>query len=85
MMAYGFTPQYEKFTGIDPLEIWIREAHKRGIKVHTWFETFYAGNQSPNDNPNSILAKILLGEIKPKKITHQLCRLNRHQNITVIS
>lgn len=57
MAAYGFTTQYEKFAGIDPLEIWIREAHKRGIKVHTWFETFYAGNQSPNDNPNSILAK----------------------------
>ncbi len=56
MEAYGFTPQYEKFAGIDPLEIWIREAHKRNIKVHTWFETFYVGPQNPKDNPKSILA-----------------------------
>lgn len=56
MEAYGFTPQYEQFVGIDPLEIWIREAHKRGMKVHTWFETFYAGNQNPDTNPQSILA-----------------------------
>lgn len=56
MEAYGFTPQYEKFVGIDPLEIWIREAHKRNIKVHTWFETFYVGPQNPKDNPKSILA-----------------------------
>lgn len=57
MKAYGFTEQYEQFAGIDPLAIWIREAHKRNMKVHTWFETFYAGNQNPKDNPNSILAK----------------------------
>lgn len=57
MQAYGFTPQYEQFVGIDPLEIWIREAHKRNMKVHTWFETFYAGNQNPDTNPQSILAK----------------------------
>lgn len=56
MEAYGFTPQYEQFAGIDPLAIWIREAHKRGIKVHTWFETFYVGNQNPDSNPQSILA-----------------------------
>lgn len=56
MTAYGFTPQYEQFAGIDPLEIWIREAHKRGMKVHTWFETFYTGNQNPDTNPQSILA-----------------------------
>lgn len=55
MEAYGFTPQYEKFAEFDPLAIWIREAHKRGIKVHIWFETFYVGPQSPNDNPKSIL------------------------------
>lgn len=55
MEAYGFTTQYEKFAGIDPLEIWIREAHKRNIKVHIWFETFYVGPLNPKDNPNSIL------------------------------
>lgn len=55
MAAYGFTPQYEKFEGIDPLAIWIKEAHKRNIKVHTWFETFYVGPLTPKANPHSIL------------------------------
>ena len=57
MEAYGFTSQNEMFNGTDPLAVWIKEGHKRGIKIHVWFETFYAGNQNPNDNPNSILAK----------------------------
>ena len=56
MANYGFIPQYEKFQGLDTLAVWIREAHKRGIKVHTWFETFYAGNENPNSNEQSILA-----------------------------
>ena len=34
----------------------VEEAHKRNIKVHTWFETFYVGPQNPKDNPKSILA-----------------------------
>lgn len=56
MEKYGFITQNEKFNGIDPLKIWIREAHKNGIKVHIWFETFYVGNQKPNSNPQNILA-----------------------------
>lgn len=56
MEAYGFNIQNENFEGFDPLSIWIKEAHKKGIKVHIWFETFYAGNQNLNDNPKNILA-----------------------------
>jgi len=56
MENYQFTPQNEKFLGFDPLRIWIDEAHKRNIKVNIWFETFYVGNQNPNNNPKSILA-----------------------------
>ncbi len=56
MESYGFVAQNEKFNGIDPLKIWIREAHKRGIKVHIWFETFYVGNQLPSSNAKNILA-----------------------------
>lgn len=56
MSDYGFVPQYEKFAGFDPLRIWIEEAHKNGIKVHIWFETFYVGNMEPSSNPNNILA-----------------------------
>lgn len=56
MASYQFLPQNEKFVGFDPLRIWIEEAHKRNMKVHIWFETFYVGNDSPKDNPKSILA-----------------------------
>ena len=56
MKEYGFTVQNEKFTTIDPLEIWIREAHKRDMKVHIWFQSFYVGNTPPYKEPQSILA-----------------------------
>lgn len=56
MAMYGFLPQNEKFAGFDPLRVWVDEAHKRNMKVHIWFETFYVGNKNPKDNPQSILA-----------------------------
>lgn len=56
MTNYGFISQNEKFMGFDPLKIWIEEAHKRNMKVHIWFETFYVGNENPTDNAKSILA-----------------------------
>lgn len=56
MAQYGFTNQNEQFAGIDPLKIWIKEAHKRHMKVHIWFQSFYVGNTPPADNPKSILA-----------------------------
>ena len=57
MNKYGFTVQNELFEGIDPLRIWVDEAHKRGIKIHTWFQSFYVGNQNPNLTQTSILAQ----------------------------
>ena len=57
MSKYGFIKQNEDFVGFDPLKIWISEAHKRNIKVHIWFETFYVGNKPPETNPEYILAK----------------------------
>ena len=56
MSDYGFITQNEKFTGFDPLKTWIDEAHKNGIKVHIWFETFYVGNMNPASNSKNILA-----------------------------
>ena len=56
MVNYQFIEQNEKFLGFDPLKVWIEEAHKRGIKVHIWFETFYVGNQNPKNTTNNILA-----------------------------
>jgi uncharacterized lipoprotein YddW (UPF0748 family) len=57
MLKYGFIRQYENYAGFDPLRIWIVEAHKRGIKVHIWFQTFYVGNKPPETNPLYILAQ----------------------------
>ncbi len=56
MNKYGFTVQNELFSDFDPLEIWIKEAHKRGMKVHIWFQSFYVGNEPPSYNQTSILA-----------------------------
>ena len=56
MNKYGFIVQNENFAGFDPLKIWIDEAHKRGIQVHIWFQSFYVGNQPPEYNPSSILS-----------------------------
>lgn len=57
MTKYGFIRQNEDYCGFDPLRIWINEAHKRGIKVNIWFETFYVGNKPPETNAEYILAK----------------------------
>ena len=57
MADYGFIKQNPEFAGFDPLKIWIVEAHRRGIKVHIWFETFYVGNKPPETNAEYILAK----------------------------
>ena len=56
MNKYGFTVQNEKFEGFDPLEIWIKEAHKRDMKVHIWFQSFYVGNTPPENEEFSILS-----------------------------
>ncbi len=56
MQKYGFISQNELFNSFDPLKIWLREAHKRNMKVHIWFQSFYVGNAQPSKNPQSILA-----------------------------
>lgn len=52
----GIISQREEFVGFDPLQIWIDEAHKRGMKVHVWFEAYYVGNDNPRTTPNHILS-----------------------------
>ena len=56
MKEYGFIVQNEQFNTFDPLKIWIREAHKRDMKIHIWFQSFYVGNIPPANNAKSILA-----------------------------
>lgn len=55
MNDYGFYSQNPKFDGIDILGTYIEEAHKRGMKVNIWFETFYIGNKNPENDPQNIL------------------------------
>lgn len=57
MEKYGFIKQYEDYMGFDPLKVWISEAHRRNIKVHIWFQTFYVGNKPPETHPQYILAQ----------------------------
>ncbi|MCI1273592.1 MAG: family 10 glycosylhydrolase [Clostridiaceae bacterium] len=67
MQSYNFKSQNNDFVGFDPLNIWVTEAHKRGIKVHIWFETFYAGVDNPTSTPSSILGQCPSWGNKTKK------------------
>ncbi|MBY0403296.1 MAG: family 10 glycosylhydrolase [Cyanobacteria bacterium] len=53
---YGLTAQNPKFTGTDLLSLWVSEAHKRNMKLHVWFQDFYAGTTAFNP-PGPILSK----------------------------
>lgn len=57
MQLYNFEVQNPEFEGTDILALWVNEAHKRNIKIHCWFESFYVGNKSPEINQKSILAQ----------------------------
>ncbi len=52
----GVIYQKEEFAGFDPLEIWIKKAHRKNMKVHIWFETFYAGKDNPQTNQRNVLS-----------------------------
>jgi uncharacterized lipoprotein YddW (UPF0748 family) len=54
--AYGLPAENPKFQGQDLLKMWVDEAHKRGMKVHTWFQTFYGGTKAYLP-PGPILSK----------------------------
>lgn len=56
LAKYGVQPQRPEFIGFDPLEVWVKEAHKRGLKIYIWFETFYAGNENPMNNPMNVIS-----------------------------
>ena len=53
---YGIRHQKKEFKWWDPLKVWISEAHKRKMKIHAWFQTFYAGNTDPSTNPDYVIA-----------------------------
>jgi uncharacterized lipoprotein YddW (UPF0748 family) len=47
MESYGIKGQRPEFIGWNPLQVWIEEAHKRDMKIQIWFQTFYAGSETP--------------------------------------
>ncbi len=46
LAQYNVISQRPEFQGFDPLEVWINECHKHKMKLHIWFETFYAGQNN---------------------------------------
>lgn len=56
MESRGFVKVNPDYANFDALDFWIHEAHKRNIKVHIWFETFYIGNRNPANNPKNIVS-----------------------------
>ena len=56
LAKYGVQPQRPEFIGFDPLQIWMDEAHKRGLKVYIWFQTYYAGPENPMNNPMNVIS-----------------------------
>ena len=56
LARYGVQPQRPEFIGFDPLEVWVTQAHKRGLKIYIWFETYYAGPENPMNNPMNVIA-----------------------------
>lgn len=48
--AHGIAPQRPEMVGFDPLQVWIDEAHVRGIELHPWVHSFFVGAQSVNEN-----------------------------------
>lgn len=51
MQTYGLPAQHMQFVGSDPVQLWVDEAHKAGLKVHFWVEVFFAGNNDENPEP----------------------------------
>lgn len=43
----ALTEQLPQFDGWDPLEVWVKEAHARGIEVHAWVHIFNWGEAGP--------------------------------------
>lgn len=41
----------------DPLEVWVAEAHKRGIELHAWFNPFRAGTPGRGEDAPDHLSK----------------------------
>ncbi|WP_158088595.1 glycoside hydrolase family 10 protein [Thermoactinospora rubra] len=52
---WGVAAQRPNMAGFDPLKVWIDGAKRRGIELHAWVHTFFAGHQGENKGPGPIL------------------------------
>lgn len=52
---HGVPAQRPNMVGFDPLQVWVDEAHARGIELHPWVHTFFVGVQSENGGPGPVL------------------------------
>ncbi|MEI8377703.1 MAG: family 10 glycosylhydrolase [bacterium] len=57
LKSYGLVQQRPEFMNTDVLQSWIDEAHKRNMKVHVWFQTFYIGNEAVSPMPKLLKLK----------------------------
>ena len=57
MKSYGLLEQRPEFANTDVLQSWIEQAHKRNMKVHVWFQTFYVGNEAVSSVPSLLKKK----------------------------
>ena len=57
LKSYGLISQRPEFADTDILKIWTEEAHKRNMKIHVWFQTFYLGNEAVSPIPNILKSK----------------------------
>jgi len=57
LKEHGLTTQRPEFAGTDVLQIWVEQAHKRNMKIHVWFQTFYLGNDAVSPVPKLMRIK----------------------------
>ncbi|NSW75175.1 MAG: family 10 glycosylhydrolase [Candidatus Atribacteria bacterium] len=51
LASLGLSPQMDIFarSEIDPLQIFLEEAHKRGMEIHAWMHIFYISRNEPGE------------------------------------
>ena len=86
-VSYGLPAQNPKFANTDILKAWVDEAHKRGMKVHIWFQTFYGGTRAFVP-PGPILTKypqwanIQFSALSPEAMPVPMAANNAHSSLS---
>lgn len=54
--SYGIEAQRPEMVGFDPMQVWVDEAHERGIELHAWIHTFFVGIGDGQGGPGPVLS-----------------------------